>query len=283
MFLEPEQTGFDLRFRIGTIPVRIHPWFWLSAVILGWPIMQRDDPNAFFYLLLWVACVFVSILVHELGHVVMGRIFGSDGHIVLYSFGGVAIGSSSVPGRWQRIAVFLAGPGAGFAFLAAVIGAMVLYDAELILILLSRMVGILRFYEGTEPPPPWLVELLVNLIFINLFWGLVNLLPVWPLDGGQISRELCVHYLRNGLRISLIVSIAVAAGFAVNSLLGEMNLPTLPLVPKGGILGIIFFGLLAFGSWQVLQQTGSADRSYRDVDDRYERAPWERDGDWWKR
>src|SRR5207302_5403914 len=61
------------------------------------------------YLLIWIACTFVSILIHELGHVFMGRLFGSHGHIVLYSFGGLAIGSSALRSRWQRIAVYFAG------------------------------------------------------------------------------------------------------------------------------------------------------------------------------
>ena len=35
-----------------------------------------------------------------------------------------------------------------------------------------------------------LFVLVWDLLFVNIFWGLVNLLPVFPLDGGQISREL---------------------------------------------------------------------------------------------
>ena len=66
------------------------------------------------YLVLWIICVFVSILIHEMGHVLMGRLFGAEGHIVLYSFGGLAIGSKRLADRWQRIAVSFAGPLAQF-------------------------------------------------------------------------------------------------------------------------------------------------------------------------
>src|SRR5205807_2354897 len=66
------------------------------------------------YVLIWVACMFVSILVHELGHVIAGRLFGTNGHIVLYGFGGLAIGSSALTNRWKRIFVYFAGPLAGF-------------------------------------------------------------------------------------------------------------------------------------------------------------------------
>src|SRR5262245_44712779 len=105
------------------IHVRVHPFFWLIACLLGADYLERLGPV---YLLLWVACMFVSILVHELGHVVMGRAFGARGHIVLYSFGGLAIGSSDLPRRWQRVAVLFAGPFAGFLLFGMV------YVAELI-------------------------------------------------------------------------------------------------------------------------------------------------------
>src|SRR6516225_592395 len=95
------------------IDVRVHPMFWLVTVLMGWA--NRD--HGFAYLLLWVVCIFVSILIHELGHVVMGIVFGSRGRIVLYSFGGLAIGSANVRNRWERIAVLFAGPCAGFLFL----------------------------------------------------------------------------------------------------------------------------------------------------------------------
>ena len=91
MLFEPERTQFDLNWRMFGIPVRVHPWFWLMGVILGWSAVERGVQ----YLVLWIVCVFVSILVHEFGHVFMGLVFGSRGHIVLYSFGGLAVGQGA--------------------------------------------------------------------------------------------------------------------------------------------------------------------------------------------
>ena len=106
--LEPAETQFDLRWNMFGVPVRVHPMFWLMTAFLGWNLTSRD--NGLRLLLLWIICVFVSILLHELGHVFVGRFFGSRGHIVLYSFGGLAVGSKALASRWQRIAVSLAGP-----------------------------------------------------------------------------------------------------------------------------------------------------------------------------
>ena len=107
MFLsEPAETPFDLRFWLFGTHVRVHPWFWLLSAALGWGWSRIG----LLYLGLWVLCVFVSVLIHEFGHIFMGRLFGSHGHIVLHSFGGLAIGASALNRGWQRFLVFFAGP-----------------------------------------------------------------------------------------------------------------------------------------------------------------------------
>src|SRR5690242_17632281 len=59
--LEPEHTQFDLRFRMLGTDVRVNPMFWLVSAFLGW--WWLDEGLS--YLVLWIACVFVSILLHE--------------------------------------------------------------------------------------------------------------------------------------------------------------------------------------------------------------------------
>src|SRR4029077_14210821 len=94
------------------VDVRVHPWFWLMTALMGWSSFQEGV----LYLALWIGCVFVSILIHEYGHIFMGRIFGTSGHIVLYSLGGLAVGSNQLYLHWQRILVSLAGSAADFLF-----------------------------------------------------------------------------------------------------------------------------------------------------------------------
>lgn len=231
MFLsEPSRTPYDLSFRIGWIPVRVSPWFWVASAVLGWQSMQ----DGVSYLLMWIACVFLSILVHELGHVVVGQLFGSYGHIVLHTYGGLAIGSSNLRNRWQRIAVYFAGPCAGFLLLAIVLGPFFALDREW---------------------PPLVFEAIRDLFWINLFWGLLNLLPIWPLDGGQISRDLFDWVRpRNGVRLSLGLSIIVASVLAVNSFMATNGPPLIPFIPIGGLYITLFFALFAVQSYQLMQQ-----------------------------
>src|SRR5437868_5747781 len=118
MFGTVAPTPFDLNFSLFGIPIRIHPFFWLFSAILGW---DRQRPN-FNQILICVLCVFVSILIHELGHALTAKSYGWPPHIVLYSFGGYA----SFEPRWgystaRAILISFAGPGAGFVLYGVVL------------------------------------------------------------------------------------------------------------------------------------------------------------------
>jgi stage IV sporulation protein FB len=288
--LEPERSQFDWSFRLFGIDVRVQPMFWLVTLLLGYSVLNRDDiqvPTRFFYLFLWIGAAFVSILVHEMGHVVMGNTFGSRGYIVLTGFFGLAIGSSELSSRWQRIAVSFAGPLAGFLFMGGVLLICGVISPDVI----SYLLWPYLHQPLTRLPdwPDWTLELLTQLVWINLMWGLVNLLPIWPLDGGKISRELCQEFMSNGVKVSLIISLITAALFSINSVVGYLKGQSLiPYLPTGSVFSAIFFGIFAFTSWQMLQQLqaggGGGGSGRRWVDEDYDRrAPWEQDADWWKR
>jgi stage IV sporulation protein FB len=262
MLVEPGPTNFDLRFRLFGTPVRVHPFFWLFSAILGWDLV--DQPEGLIYLSLWIVCCFLSILLHEFGHVWAGTAFGSrDSYIVLYSFGGLAVGSRDVRRRWQRIAVSLAGPGIQLALYGLI---------HLCLWSLSR--------ETLARVPPRAFVFIAMLMLINLEWPLFNLLPVWPLDGGMVARDVATGASpRGGVRFSLGLSIAVAGFIAVHALLANARGGfVIPYLPTGTWVAILF-GVLAFQSWQLLQMT-PRQPSYEKADDR---LPWESDPDAWKR
>jgi Zn-dependent protease len=294
---EPERTQFDLNWRMFGIPVRVSPWFWFMSVVLGWSAIHRGIS----YLLLWVGCVFVSILVHELGHVFAGRYFGSDGHIVLHSLGGLAIGSSDLRSRWQRIVVYFAGPLAGFLLLGALAVGLFVFAPDLFAyhwINVQLQLGLTPDLDQLSGDPRILRRILAfptladraidNLIWINLFWGLLNLLPIWPLDGGQISRDF-LDWLDpgKGLRTSLIISMLVAGILAVNSLAATYGKPLIPFLGMGDLFMTLLFAMFALQSYQLLQQLPAGRRRWDEDRD----EPWqvdrggyrEQDPDWWKR
>jgi len=247
---EPSRTAYDLHFQIAGFPVRVHPLFWLVAVIMGLIGMPKG-PLAAPFILIWVAVVFVSILVHELGHACTMRYFGEGARVVLYSFGGLAIPDASPfsqgfgygRGRspLQQILISAAGPAAGFVLAAIVLGVAYASGAN---ILYGKIAGVLPIPIVIEARNVYLLMLFRDLLWVNIFWGLMNLLPVYPLDGGQISREVfMVNNPRTGMQQSLWLSVFAAGGAAVAGL----------VLFKSLILALLF-GSLAFSSYQILQQ-----------------------------
>jgi Zn-dependent protease len=229
LLADPSPTSFDLRFRLFGTDVRIHPLFWLITAVFGWSwsILKVLPGNGLGEVALWIACVFFSVLLHEFGHVWMGRVFGAKGHIVMHSMGGLAIGAANVPYRWQRILVSAAGPG-------------------IQLILFGVILGLVHFGVVSLPGDPWRMQFaptnvlqmaLMMLIMINFYWAMLNLLPVWPLDGGQIMREVCgMVSPRNGMTVSLWISIATAVLLCVNVALQQLQRKQEDLRAKGQVV-----------------------------------------------
>jgi Zn-dependent protease len=239
IFVEPPPTRFDLRFRLARFPVRIHPFFWLST--LG--LTLRSNISAL-DVAIWVCAVLVSILVHELGHALAFRRFGCDARITLYGFGGLASaepGRTGAPKGWSRIIVSAAGPFAGFALAGAVIVAVLVS---------GHQVPVMSWTLGSGAPIQGLAlfVLVADLMFINVIWGLVNLLPVHPLDGGDIALELArKRYPARGVERSVWLSFYTALVVAIAG-----------LVVFHDVFILILFGYLAAMSWNVLRARHNA-------------------------
>ena len=131
---EPPRSPYDVHFQVLGIPVRVSPMFWLGSAILGAGGTGR-------FWLMCIGCVFVSILVHELGHALVMRRFGESPRVVLTLFGGLAIHQAPAwsvgvekGGRssWRQILISLAGPGAGFLFAALVAGGILIAGGRLV-------------------------------------------------------------------------------------------------------------------------------------------------------
>lgn len=238
MFTDPQRTPQDVNFHIFGIPCRIHPYFWLGALFFAFPREQNLPGNVILALLIIRAtCLFVSILVHELGHAVLIRWAGFRPEVVLHAFGGLAVYLPHRPIRPAvAVAISFAGPAAGF----------MLYG---IVRLIAEWLTV-TYPEGVHPV---LADAILQLEWINLIWGLVNLLPIFPLDGGQISRALLESQLgRKGLRASLVLSIIASAGTALffYQVMGQQLLS----------FPVLLFGLLCFESIQAYQAVSHGSR-----------------------
>ncbi|MED5418101.1 MAG: M50 family metallopeptidase, partial [Verrucomicrobiota bacterium] len=176
-----------LRFRLFGFPVTVEPWHWAILALIGGGLGIRVREDILGVILFMVAG-FVSILIHELGHAFMSRLFGCR-HvaIVLHGMGGVAISQGARFNRGQDILVSAAGPG-----LQAFCGGVAL------VLLLTHS------FDGPA------ASLLYAFVGVSLFWALLNLIPVHPLDGGQILREvLGPRRIQLTLKISIVVAVIV--------------------------------------------------------------------------
>jgi Zn-dependent protease len=151
---------------VGPIPVRVEFPFFLVIVLIGYNSHQSVT-----LLLTWVGVAFGSVLLHELGHAIVGREFGSPTSIVLYAFGGLTFHNG---GKWltarQDVLISLAGSLSQIVLLG-IPAYMVTRDWTLI----YTSYGWYIFF--------W------DLMWVSLVWGIVNLLPIPWTAGTSRSRS----------------------------------------------------------------------------------------------
>lgn len=244
MFGEPQPTPYDVRFQLSGFPVRITPWFWLVAIILS------GGHGSAIGILIFVLAVLLSIIIHELGHAWAFRYFGLSSHIVLYQFGGLAIPDSfgSSWGRrsldpWQSAMVSAAGP---LAQITA--GILVVLSVAFS----GHGMGSLGIFDAVIPTPdgeffasPELNELVHAFCWVSFYWAVFNLLPVLPLDGGQIMRDVLIAGgARNPIPTSLMISLCASGAMVLYG-----------MQQRSPYLCLLFFSL-GYSSYTSLNQFG---------------------------
>lgn len=227
MYDSTPTTPLDLNLSLFRFSIRVHPFFWLTMALIGW------NPDDLQMTLIWTFAGFITILTHELAHALVGRWFGASPYIVLTAFGGYA-GNATVSTPWRNIAVLAAGPAMNFLTGGAA---------------LAATFGLIHFAEDlplNERAADNVFRFLAFLMTQGFIWGCFNLLPIHPLDGGQITRYFLLRYRPwDGVRISLQVSMIIAVLVAA-------------LLLRGGVsFGGLFLLIMAFQNWQEYQMTRS--------------------------
>lgn len=203
----PAPQGSALRFSLFGFPVAVAPSFLFVVLVLG---VQPGVTVAL--IATWLVVVFVSVLVHELGHATVAHRLGAKPRIDLYGFGGMTSSSFRRElGRREQLALSLAGPFFGFGL-------------GLVLLVLRLFVGHLDHRE--------LDFALAAGLWANFAWGLINLLPVLPLDGGHVLAQLLPGAPATRMRRAAWASIITGGAAAVG------------LLAFGQFFGGILFGML---------------------------------------
>lgn len=211
--------GFHL-FTLANIPVRVNPWLFLLLFMLGRGLQPKG-------LLLFVPCAVLSLLVHEFGHALVARRYKLNPEILLHGWGGLtAHQRASTPG--QEAKIIAAGPFAG--------------------LLLFGTSYLVNRYVALPPGAPTAVFGLLE--DINFYWSIFNLMPMWPLDGGQLLRlgAMKIWQPARGERIAHIASIVVVGLVAFFAYQAGF----------GGPLMLIMLGLTAWQNFQALSAAPGA-------------------------
>ncbi|MDR2463986.1 MAG: site-2 protease family protein [Verrucomicrobiales bacterium] len=202
------------KFSLFGFPVQVQPWFWLVAFLLGGGF-QMSGTFDWLPVLEWMTVIFLSLLAHELGHAVAVRRFGGWPVIVIHSLGGTTYYENRF-NRKERLMVSAAGP--AFSLMLMALSAALVF---------------------TGVVPPFLREITRMMMWINGVWTVFNLLPVLPMDGGQILRDVLGprHF-----RLSCVIGMLTAVIIGV------------VLLKFGWIFAALLLGFMAFQNYQALRQ-----------------------------
>lgn len=183
---------------IRGIPVALSFSYLFPVVLYGLGTIQVSVMLPVIYFIVLTA----SLLVHEFGHALVAAKYRLEPRVVLWALGGLTF-HQPAPDTKADAAVIVAGPLAGLAFGAVIWGlAQALQSADP-----------LFFYKH-----PLLGEGYTLAIYINIWWSLINLLPIFPLDGGQLLRVGLTRYSRDRALNTKIVH-GVGAGLGLVAVL----------------------------------------------------------------
>lgn len=207
----------EWRFDVLGFPVRVQPAFLGLLAIYALFSLQARQP--LYALVSFSVVVFVSILVHELGHALVARHYRLHvGDIVLHGMGGHVTHAPGTGG--QSLAISLAGPFAGLA-----LGTLVWAIAPFV------------------PPNPIAWTVIEDLLWVNIGWSIFNLFPMMPLDGGNALRSaLSLRWGRlRATRWAATTGLIVGVALALLGLRFDM------------IFVMAIGGFSAYQNWQLLQ------------------------------
>ncbi len=207
-----------IQFRLFGIPVTVQPFHWLILGLFGFQWVGAGNRTGLLLVALFIIAGFLSILIHEMGHALTGRKFGARPEVVLHGMGGVAMFPHARFTRPQSFLTTAAGP--GIQLLLAGLAWLVITRGNL--------------------PPTFIQQFFYFLFSVSLFWALINCIPVWPLDGGQMMAAIL-----GDRRAALTHQISIGASVIIGLLL---------LLYLHSIIFPILLGFCAYQNYQALQQ-----------------------------
>lgn len=207
--------------KIFGIRLQIH---WTFLILLGWIVISNMRVGAgteqTMWSILFILTIFVCVTMHEFGHAMAARKFGiKTKDITLLPIGGLARLESIPEKPKEELIVALAGPLVNVLIVAA-LSPFVSFTLDITKIQQLSFITAENF--------------VFNLMFINLWLAVFNLIPAFPMDGGRVLRALLSFKIERHIATAIAARIGqlLAIGFVI---LGFFSNPFL-----------IFIGLFIF-------------------------------------
>jgi Zn-dependent protease len=161
--------------------------------------LDLDSQVKIAHALLWIPVLLVSVLVHELAHAATIAAFGyGPSTIELGGWGGQTSNARrSKP--WHEVVVSVAGP----------VSSLLLGGCFLVI-----------FIAAHEQFTPEVFVFVRLMLWANIAWGIFNMLPIFPLDGGQVLFNSLCHFTasQKALGVTTVLSIVLALTLGLGAL-----------------------------------------------------------------
>lgn len=182
--------------KMFSVPIHIH-WsylFLVGGIIFFSPINAGTTLYTLIYKVLLMVIMTISVLAHELGHVLMARRLGFNPiKIVLFALGGQAhIDMPSVTFDGRRALVTFAGPAT------------------------NLLLGLIAFLLLTVCAKFAIINvLLTTILVVNVLIGILNLIPIIPLDGGRLFTFALSKVVGHVMALRIVATLSIICGIMV--------------------------------------------------------------------
>ncbi|HXW71288.1 MAG TPA: site-2 protease family protein [Methylocella sp.] len=222
--------------RFGATVVRVHLTFFLLLIWIGASAWQQGGIPAARDSILFIVLIFVCVVLHEFGHILMARRFGIETpEVILLPIGGVARMPRMPEKPSQELAVAIAGPMVNI----------------IIALLLLGIIGSIKSDSLAHIDDPR-ISLFVRLAAVNIFLVLFNMIPAFPMDGGRVLHAILALKYGNARATQIAARLGQMLAFG----LGFLGLFGNPLLIFIGI-----FVYVAAGGEAQMSAFGEAART----------------------
>lgn len=227
--------------RLFGVDLLIRPSLLILGAVLVLVFAQRyenwTETNPYLLATIFVVSLYVSILVHEIAHLLLARSYGMRVEsVTLHVLGGETLiaGQSRTPS--QELLTSIAGPVASLA------------------------IGLASFAVSDALTPGSASDIIWSIGFVNILVAAFNMIPGLPLDGGRVFRAIIWMVTRNeetGIRVAAWIGRLTAIGLVIWAIATFRD-------AQDGALNLLIAAMVGLVLWQgATQALRSANRSAR--------------------